>query len=190
MRSWRRWKSAYEKDWMTCKVSALLTSGDRDLDDGQRDGFDAIVPNQQFAGGGFLGNPALADRGLINNAFAAGGTNFLNRQPIPLTGTGVLLFGAEQPDARPCAPGLFEGQANFINPGILLFNAGLDAKITPKLRATLNVNWARFTAPKFWRRVLFQSAYPPRHRSRHRVRRAIPPAAERQHRDHRAASAR
>src|SRR6185436_14471637 len=54
-------------------------------------------------------------------------------------------------------PGAFEGQANFVNPGILLFNAGFDAKVTPKLRTTLNVNWAKFNRTEVLQAVLFQS---------------------------------
>lgn len=147
---------AYEKDWMTWKASVFFTSGDGDINDGTARGFDAIVPNQQFAGGGFLGNPSLADRGLINNVFLGGGTNFLNRSPIPLTGTGLTLFGVNTliPSMR---AGLFEGQANFINPGILLANAGMDAKLTPKLRGTVNVNYARFVRTEVLEAVLFQS---------------------------------
>jgi hypothetical protein len=147
---------SYEKDWMTWRVSGFYTSGDHNLRDRQANGFDAIVPNQQFAGGGFLGNPSLADRGLINNVFAAGGVNFLNREPIPLTGTGVFLFGPNSliPNMR---PGLFEGQANFVNPGITLFNGGFDAKITPKLRSTLNVNWAKLNRTEVLEAVLFQN---------------------------------
>ena len=147
---------AYERDWLIYKASAFFTSGDRDLNDGRATGFDAIVPNQQFAGGGFLGNPALADRGLINNVFAGGGTNFLNRQPIPLTGTGLFLFGINSliPSMR---SSLFQGQANFINPGILLGNIGVDAKITPKLRSMVNVNYARFHRTEPLQAALFQS---------------------------------
>lgn len=147
---------AYERDWMIWKVSAFYTSGDGDLDDGTARGFDAIVPNQQFAGGGFLSNAALADRGLINNRFLGGGINFLNRSPIPLTGTGLMLFGPNSliPSMR---AGFFEGQANFINPGILLGNAGIDAKLTPKLRGTVNVNYARFMRTEVLEAVLFQS---------------------------------
>jgi hypothetical protein len=150
---------SYEKDWMTWRASALYASGDGNLNDGRATGFDAIVPNQQFAGGGFLGNPSLADRGLLNPRFEAGGTNFLNREAIPLTGTGLNLFGPNSllPSMR---PGLFEGQANFVNPGIVLFNAGLDAKITPKLRSTLNVNWARFARTEVLETLLFQSHIP------------------------------
>jgi hypothetical protein len=141
---------------MTFRVSGFYASGDGNLRDGRATGFDAIVPNQQFAGGGFLGNPALADRGLINNSFAAGGINFLNREPIPLTGTGLDLFGPNSllPAMR---AGLFEGQANFVNPGILLVNAGIDARVTPKLRSTLNVNWAKFDRTEALRALLFQA---------------------------------
>jgi hypothetical protein len=119
-------------------------------------GFDGIVPNQQFAGGGFLGNGALADRGLINNLFEGGGTNYLNRQFIPLTGTGVTLFGVNSlmPTMR---AGLFQGQANFVNPGVMLANAGMDAKLTPKLRSTINVNYLRFHRTEVLEAVLFQS---------------------------------
>ncbi len=146
----------YEKNWMEFKASAFYSSGDRKLNDGQANGFDAIVPNQQFAGGGFTGNPALADRGLLNNSFEAGGINFLNREPIPLTGTGLLLFGPNSliPNLR---AGQFEGQANFINPGILLLNAGFHAKIKPKLRGTLNLNWAKFNRTEVLEAILFQS---------------------------------
>ena len=147
---------SYEKDWMTLRISGFYTSGERDLRSGEATGFDAIVPNQQFAGGGFLGNPSLADRGLINDSFEGGGINFLNREPIPLTGTGLFLFGPNSliPSMR---AGLFEGQANFDNPGILLINAGYEAKVTPKLRASLNVNWARFNRTEVLEAVLFQS---------------------------------
>jgi hypothetical protein len=147
---------SYEKDWMTWKASFFYASGDGNPGDGRANGFDAIVPNQQFAGGGFLGNPALADRGLIDNEFEGGGVNFLNREAIPLTGTDVFLFGPNSllPNMR---AGLFEGQANFVNPGILLYNAGMDAKIAPKLKSTFNVNYAKFDRTEVLETVLFQT---------------------------------
>jgi hypothetical protein len=52
---------------------------------------------------------------------------------------------------------LFQGQANFINPGILLANIGVDAKLTPKLRSTVNVNYTRFHRTEPLQAVLFQS---------------------------------
>jgi len=147
---------AYERDWMTWKASVFFTSGDRDLNDGRATGFDAIVPNQQFAGGGFLGSGPLADRGLINPLFEGGGVNFLNRQFVPLTGTGLTLFGPNSliPSMR---AGLFQGQANFVNPGIMLANVGFDAKLTPKLVSTINVNYSRFVRTEPLKAVLFQN---------------------------------
>jgi hypothetical protein len=146
---------SYEKDWYTFKVSGFYTSGAKSLRDGQANGFDGIVPNQQFAGGGFLGNPSLADRGLLNNAFSGGGINFLNREAVPLSDTGVNLFAPNNlmPTMR---AGLFEGQANFLNPGISLVNAGFIAKITPKLQGTINVNYAKFNRTEVLQAVLFQ----------------------------------
>ena len=146
---------AYERDWAIYKASVFFTTGDDDLGDMRAKGFDGIVPNQQFAGGGFLGNPALADRGLLNQVFEGGGTNYLNRQFIPLTGTALTLFGPNSliPNMR---AGLFQGQTNFINPGVALANVGMDAKITPKLRSTINVNYLRFHRTEVLEAVLFQ----------------------------------
>jgi hypothetical protein len=146
----------YEKDWMEYTASVFYTSGDKNLNDGHANGFDGIVPNQQFAGGGFLGNPSLADRGLLNNAFAGGGINFLNREAVPLTGTALTLFGPNSlmPTMR---AGLFEGQANFVNPGILLFNAAFIAKVTPKVKAIVNANYAKFNQTEVLQSVLFQN---------------------------------
>ena len=69
---------AYEVDWRKYRVSFFYATGDDDINDGTAKGFDAIVDNPQFAGGGFLGNPTLADRGLLNPLFEGGGTNFLS----------------------------------------------------------------------------------------------------------------
>ena len=39
-----------------------------------------------------------------------------------------------------------EGQSNFVNPGILLWNVGVDADLTPKLRAVTNLNLTTISA--------------------------------------------
>ena len=146
---------AYEVDWRKYRVSFFYATGDDDINDGTAKGFDAIVDNPQFAGGGFLGNPTLADRGLLNPLFEGGGTNFLNRQVIPLTASGVALFSFNSllPTLR---SNKLQRQANFINPGIMLFNAGLDAKLTPKLKTQLNVNYLRFDQTAVLQELLFQ----------------------------------
>src|SRR5260370_38119477 len=50
-----------------------------------------------------------------------------------------------------------EGQANFVNPGIFLANAGADFEITPKLRGFANFNYLRFERTKPLEFLLFQS---------------------------------
>jgi hypothetical protein len=147
---------AYEVDWRIYRLSVFYASGDDDVSDGKAKGFDAIVDNTQFAGGGFLGNPLLADRGLINPLFEGGGVNLLNRQTIPLTAAGVALFSFNSllPTLR---SNKLQGQANFVNPGVWLANAGLDAKLTPKLRMTANANYLRFDRTEVLEAVLFQS---------------------------------
>jgi hypothetical protein len=50
-----------------------------------------------------------------------------------------------------------EGQSSFVNPGLLLWNAGVDADITPKLRAVTNVNFMRFHRTGALEQLLFQS---------------------------------
>jgi len=51
-----------------------------------------------------------------------------------------------------------EGQANFVNPGVLMFNAGWDAELTPNLRTTVNVNTVSLDKVETLQRLLFQGA--------------------------------
>jgi hypothetical protein len=50
-----------------------------------------------------------------------------------------------------------EGQANFVNPGIFLANAGADFDLTPKLKAFANFNYLRFEHPESLEFLLFES---------------------------------
>jgi hypothetical protein len=49
-----------------------------------------------------------------------------------------------------------EGQANFVNPGLMLFNLGADFNLTPKLRAFVNGNYLRFDRTESLELLLFQ----------------------------------
>ena len=49
-----------------------------------------------------------------------------------------------------------EGQANFVNPGLFLLNAGSDIELTPKARLFLNLNYLRFMDTQPLEQVLFQ----------------------------------
>jgi hypothetical protein len=113
---------SYDHDWMRYRISTFYTSGDADPRDSRARGFDSILDMPSFAGGLF---------------------SFWNREQIRLTGSGVSLTppGSLIPSLRSNKE---EGQANFVNPGIFLANAGADFDLTPKLRAFANVNYLRF----------------------------------------------
>ncbi len=126
---------SYDKDWIRYRVSAFYTSGDANPRDGRARGFDSIVDLPNFAGGLF---------------------SFWNREGIRLLGSGVLLTtpGSLIPSLRSSKE---EGQANFVNPGIFLANAGADFEITPKLRGFANFNFLRFERTEALEFLLFQS---------------------------------
>ena len=109
-------------DWLRFRVSALYASGDDSPRDGTARGFSSIVDAESFAGGEF---------------------SFFNREGIRLTGTGVALNAGDSflPDLRSSKD---EGQSNFNNPGLYLYNAGADAKLLPTLKLTANVNFLQF----------------------------------------------
>ncbi|MES2390167.1 MAG: carboxypeptidase-like regulatory domain-containing protein [Acidobacteriota bacterium] len=109
-------------DWLRFRASALYASGDNDPRNGQARGFSSIVDGEAFAGGEF---------------------SFFNREGIRLTGTGVALTANDSflPDLRSSKD---EGQSNFVNPGIQLFNAGADAKLLPTLKLIGNVSFLQF----------------------------------------------
>jgi len=112
----------------------VYASGDDDPLDGKGKGFDSIYDNSNFAGGPF---------------------SFWVRSGIALTQTAVLLKapGSLLPDLR---SNKFEGQANFVNPGIMIAGLGLDADLTPKLRGIVNANYLRFDKTGNLDLLLFQ----------------------------------
>jgi hypothetical protein len=111
-------------NWLRPKGFAFFASGDSNPQDDMATGFDSIVDNVDFAGGGF---------------------SFWNRQAIGLPTTGVNMVNRLSlvPNLRPDKN---QGQANFVNPGLFLGGVGLDADLTPKLKGSLNVNVLTFVA--------------------------------------------
>jgi hypothetical protein len=126
---------SYDRDWVRYRVSTFYTSGDRNPRDNRARGFDSILDLDSFAGGLF---------------------SFWNREGIRLTGSGVLLTtpGSLIPSMRSSKD---EGQANFVNPGIFLVNAGADFDITPKLKGFANANFLRFERTESLADILFQA---------------------------------
>jgi hypothetical protein len=126
---------SYDHDWIRYRVSTFYTSGDANPRDGRARGFDAIDDLPNFAGGIF---------------------SFWNREDIRLLGSGVQLTtdGSLIPSLRSSKE---EGQANFVNPGIFIANAGADFDITPKLKGFANFNYLRFDRTEALEYILFES---------------------------------
>jgi hypothetical protein len=129
-----------DRDWARYRASFFYSSGDSSnrtgasRTDGTAHGFDSIVDDMHFAGGDF---------------------SFWDREGLRLTGTGIALVtpGSLIPNLRANKE---EGQANFVNPGLMLFNLGADFGLTPKLRAFVNGNYLRFDRTEPLELLLFQ----------------------------------
>jgi hypothetical protein len=123
-----------DHDWYRPKAAFVFASGDGDPDDDKGRGFDAILDNPNIAGGPF---------------------SFWNREGIRLTQTVVELVARSSilPSLRSSKT---EGQASFVNPGLLMYSGGLDAELTRKLRMSVSVNYLRFHKTAPIERLLFQ----------------------------------
>jgi len=128
-----------DKDWVRFRLAGLFASGDSNPRDHVARGFDSIVDSENFAGGIF---------------------SFFNREGIRLTQTGVALVSPDSdlPDLRSDKN---EGQANFVNPGIFVFNGGADFDITTKMKLITNVSYLRFHHTASLDLLLFQSNIQP-----------------------------
>ena len=122
-----------DRDWLRFKGSIFYASGDSKPFDGTARGFDTIIDKTEFAGGPF---------------------SFFQASGIPFTNTGVLLTTPESllPNLRSSK---FEGQSNFVNPGILIYNGNIEADITPKLKGIFNANYSHFNHTEPLAEMLF-----------------------------------
>jgi hypothetical protein len=127
-----------DRSWARFRAASLMAHGDDEVGgtDKRASGFDVIYDLSNFAGGPF---------------------SFWSRSGIALTQTGVLLKppGSLLPTLR---SNKFEGQANYVNPGIIVANLSLDLNVTPKLRAILNGNYLWFENTDSLETVLFQDS--------------------------------
>ncbi|PYS23825.1 MAG: hypothetical protein DMF72_07605 [Acidobacteria bacterium] len=127
-------EASIDHDYLRFRGSFFFAQGDKNPTDSQANGFDAIFDDPNFVGGQF---------------------SFWSRNGIRLTQTGV---GLVQPNS--ILPSLrsskIEGQANFVNPGILIYNAGVDVEVTQRLKAVFNVNYLRFHRTEPLEYILFQ----------------------------------
>lgn len=123
---------SYDRDWARFRTSFLYSSGDGNINNRHATGFDSILDNPNFAGGNF---------------------SFWQRQAIPLFGVNLVNRESLIPDLRADKA---EGQANFVNPGLFLFNLGADFDLTPKLKMINNVNFLWFDKTNVLEQFVFQ----------------------------------
>jgi hypothetical protein len=123
---------SYDEDYIRYRASFAYASGDHNPQGKQATGFDSIFDDPNFAGGDF---------------------SYFTRQAIPLTGTGVNLVNRDSflPDLRTSKE---EGQANFVNPGLFIYNLGMDVDVTPKIKLITNASYLRFDTTAPLQRVL------------------------------------
>ena len=128
-------EASVDRDYLRFKGSFFWAQGDANPTDDRGSGFDAIFDDPNFAGGQF---------------------SFWVRNGIRLTQTGV---GLVQPNSL--LPSLrsskIQGQANFVNPGIFIYNGGMDIEVTQRMKAVINVNYLRFHRTEPLELVLFQN---------------------------------
>jgi hypothetical protein len=123
---------SYDRDWVRFRWSGLYSSGDGNPNNGTATGFDAILPNQNFAGGEF---------------------SYFQRQGIGLFGVALANRSNFIPNLRSST---LQGQANHVNPGLWLVNAGVDLEVTPRLRSINNVNFLWLDKTATLETLLFQ----------------------------------
>ncbi len=106
-------------DWIRARLTGIYGSGDDDPYDDKSTGFDAIFENPLIAG---------AD------------TSFWIRQAFPLIGGGRVTVSGQNGVLNSLRPNKLQGQSNFTNPGLVLLGLGVDADLSPRLRASINAN--------------------------------------------------
>ena len=114
---------SYDFDWLRLRGSLFWASGDANPFDSKAEGFDAIFDRPNFSGGDL---------------------SFWQRQGVPFIGGGEVFLvnvGSLLPNLRPTKE---EGQSNYVNPGLRLFNLGLDVELTQKSKLITNVSYLMF----------------------------------------------
>jgi hypothetical protein len=125
-------EGSYDRDWVRYRLSFFYASGDGNPNNSHATGFDTILDAPNFAGGQF---------------------SFWNRQQIGLQGVNLVQRLSLVPDLRSSK---IQGQANFVNPGLILPTFGMDFNLTPKLKLITNYNLVWFDKTAVLQQFLYQ----------------------------------
>ena len=125
-------EGSYDRDWVRFRLSFFWASGDGNINGTHATGFDTILDQPNFAGGGF---------------------SYWNRQQIALQGVNLVQRLSLVPDLRSSK---IQGQANFVNPGLILPTFGMDFDVTPKTKIITNFNMLWFDKTNVLQQFLYQ----------------------------------
>jgi len=122
-----------DADWKRYRFSAFYASGDSLDDPSTSGGFDAITDNPNLAGGQFM---------------------FWTQQSTTIAGLGSGELLSEKFSLLPNLRSKFTDRANFVNPGLILLNGGVDLRISPSLKFVTNASFLRFADATVLRALL------------------------------------
>jgi len=133
-----------DADWKRYRFSAYYASGDNRSDPAKATGFDTITDNPNLAGGAFmfwtqqLFVPAIPPPPTPANPSAPPGN------PTPPPAGGKLPPLKEKFSLLPNLRSKFADPSNFVNPGVMLVNAGVDFRLSPSMKLVTNASWLRY----------------------------------------------
>jgi hypothetical protein len=122
---------SYDRDYVRFRASFFWASGDGNINNHHATGFDTINDSPNFAGGEF---------------------SYWQRENIPIFGVNLVQRQSLVPDLRSSK---IQGQANFVNPGLQLWNVGVDVDLTPKIKSINNCNLLYFDKTNVLEQFLF-----------------------------------
>jgi len=122
---------AYPINYMTPRLAVAYATGDHNPNDKKATGFDSVFDNTAFGGGQF---------------------SYLFGEKIQLGNTTVLRGNSVFPSLRGA-----NATSQFVNPGVLAVNPGIDLTLTPKTLFEANYNWVRFDDTSSLRHALRRS---------------------------------
>lgn len=123
---------SYDRDYCRFRTSYFYSSGDGNPNNHRATGFDTILDLPNFAGTFF---------------------SYWQRQNVPLFGVNLKQRLSLVPNLRSSK---IQGQSNFVNPGLHLFNLGFDLDLTPKTKIITNANFLWFDKTASLETFLFQ----------------------------------
>jgi hypothetical protein len=112
-----------------------------------------VLHEQRRVDAGAAGAERTVDAIFDDPNFAGGQFSYWQRQQIKLLGVNLVNRMSLVPDLRSSK---FQGQSNFVNPGLHLVNFGMDADITPKFRTIANLNLLWFDQTAVLEQFVFQ----------------------------------